>query len=125
MPDNNKAINKVVYGDRTLIDLTDTTATAEEILSGFGAYGADGKWVDGTVVLAPNGDYLPYGLANTSPIVDVGQSDYMIVDEDEYTETPPIVGVGRVGYTTLSDDTEAAPVVGEGLVGYSELEEGS
>lgn len=46
MPDN--VINKVVFEGRTLVDLTDTTATAETILSGYGAYGADGVWVDGT-----------------------------------------------------------------------------
>ena len=42
------AINKVKYGNQTLIDLTDTTATADKILTGFGAYGKDGVWMDGT-----------------------------------------------------------------------------
>lgn len=42
------AINKVVYGENTLIDLTDTTATADKILTGYGAYGADGVWMNGT-----------------------------------------------------------------------------
>lgn len=45
------AINKVEFGGRTLIDLTDTTATADKILTGYGAYGKDGVWVDGTAVV--------------------------------------------------------------------------
>ena len=42
------AVNKVVYGTTTLVDLTDTTATADKILTGYGAYGADGQWMNGT-----------------------------------------------------------------------------
>lgn len=45
-------INKVIYGDQTLIDLTDATITgsaeANKILSGYTAYGADGSKVTGT-----------------------------------------------------------------------------
>lgn len=42
------AINKVIYGNTTLMDITDTTATASTIITGYGAYGADGVWIDGT-----------------------------------------------------------------------------
>lgn len=41
-------VNKVIYNGSTLIDLTGTTATADKILSGYGAFGADGVWMDGT-----------------------------------------------------------------------------
>lgn len=41
------AINKVKYGETTLIDLTGTTATSNTILQGYGAYGKDGVWIDG------------------------------------------------------------------------------
>lgn len=44
----NQHINKVVFGSATLVDLTGTTATADKILTGYGAYGADGAWMDGT-----------------------------------------------------------------------------
>jgi hypothetical protein len=40
--------NKVVYGETTLIDLTDATATADKILSGYTAYGASGEKLTGT-----------------------------------------------------------------------------
>ena len=43
--------NKVQLADGTvLIDLTGTTATADKILQGYGAFGADGSWMDGTAV---------------------------------------------------------------------------
>lgn len=45
---NNPYVNKVVYGATTIIDISDTTATADKILQGYGCYGADGAWIDGT-----------------------------------------------------------------------------
>ena len=42
-----KAVNKVIYGNRTLIDISDTTATAQTILTGYTAYGADGNKITG------------------------------------------------------------------------------
>lgn len=42
------AVNKVNYGSRTLIDISNTTATADKIAVGYGAYGADGEWMSGT-----------------------------------------------------------------------------
>lgn len=42
------AVNKVNYGNRTLIDISNTTATADKIAVGYGAYGADGEWMSGT-----------------------------------------------------------------------------
>lgn len=46
------ATNKVIYGNQTIIDLTDATITgdaeADKILAGYSAYGADGTKVSGT-----------------------------------------------------------------------------
>ena len=41
------AINKVIYGGNTLIDLTDTTAAAANVLDGFYFYGRDGVRTEG------------------------------------------------------------------------------
>jgi hypothetical protein len=46
----NPYVNKVVYGADTIIDISGTTATADKILQGYGAFGADGSWMDGTAV---------------------------------------------------------------------------
>lgn len=46
---NNPYVNKVQKADgTTIIDISDTTATAAQIMQGYGAYGADGAWMDGT-----------------------------------------------------------------------------
>lgn len=57
------AINKVEYGGSTLIDLTNTTATAATIFEGYGAYGRDGVWIDGT---ASTGQTIRCGTSTPS-----------------------------------------------------------
>lgn len=42
------AISKVIYGGRTLIDLTADTVTADKILKAYTAHGADGEPITGT-----------------------------------------------------------------------------
>lgn len=42
------SINKVVYGGKTLIDLTGDSVTADKLLSGITAHGKDGEPVTGT-----------------------------------------------------------------------------
>lgn len=42
-----RAINKIIYGGRVLIDLTSDTVTADKLLSGYKAHGADGNVVNG------------------------------------------------------------------------------
>lgn len=42
------AVNKVEYCGTTLVDMTDATATAETVLAGYTAYGADGNLIQGT-----------------------------------------------------------------------------
>ena len=52
------AINKVVYGNRTLIDLTGDTVTANTLLSGVTAHAANGTAITGAVVTAEIDDTL-------------------------------------------------------------------
>ena len=79
------AINKVVYGENTLIDLTDTTATADKILTGYGAYGADGVWMNGTATAG--------GGSVTQ-------------DQDGFIVLPPTGGGGGGLYPWLSSGAE-------------------
>ena len=44
---NNKYVNKVVYGNTPLIDLTQTTVTADDVLNGKLVHLASGKQVEG------------------------------------------------------------------------------
>lgn len=44
-----KSINKVVYGDRTLIDLTSDTVTPETMIVGSRAHDSSGTVIDGTI----------------------------------------------------------------------------
>ena len=45
------AVNKVIYGNETLIDITDTTATAADVLAGTSFYLCDGTKAQGNLQL--------------------------------------------------------------------------
>jgi hypothetical protein len=46
-------VNKVVYGDQTLVDMTDATADASKIARGYTAYLRDGSKATGTLDTSP------------------------------------------------------------------------
>lgn len=48
------AISKVVYGGKTLIDLTADTIKEDKLLSGYTAHGADGEIINGTCTFDAN-----------------------------------------------------------------------
>lgn len=48
------AISKVIYGGETLIDLTADTVTADKMLSGIKAHGANGELITGTCTFDAN-----------------------------------------------------------------------
>lgn len=45
------AINKVIYGTETLLDLTDDTVTADNLQSGITAHSKSGEQITGTLVV--------------------------------------------------------------------------
>ena len=59
------AVNKVVFGDKTLIDLTSDTVTPEALLSGYTAHDKSGALIDGTLELEYNLGI--YGLVRLNP----------------------------------------------------------
>lgn len=73
------AINKVVFGNDTLMDITDTTATSSGILSGLGAYGADGEWINGTLTEVFPGDATPLmdGVAAAGSSLNYAREDHV------------------------------------------------
>lgn len=60
------AINKVVYGTDTLIDLSPTTATKETVISGYGCFGSNGEWIDGTAELVPSAGGGAYNIKSVT-----------------------------------------------------------
>lgn len=64
------ANNKVIINGNTIIDLTSTTATADKILTGYGAFGANGVWMNGT---AASGGQAIYCGAST-PTASLGNN---------------------------------------------------
>lgn len=91
-------INKVQYGNTVLIDLTDTTAEAADVLAGKYFYGKDGVKTLGTGTGGIDGDNLGYG--NYVPAI-VGQAivGLSLVGE----QTQPIVGTALAGLTQIGE----------------------
>lgn len=127
MPNN--VINKVVFDGRTLIDLTNTTATASTILSGVGAYGADGVWVDGTAQLgAENGDIYQdeegYLVLASGAATNINVTSLSVTSNGVYTApsgvayTPVNVNVGPA--RSAADITVSGPNVSGPAGLYSE-----
>lgn len=63
------AINKVIYGNTTLMDITDSTVDTDNMLTGTKAYGANGEPVIGGVVESWTGTMAQY-LQEASNIPD-------------------------------------------------------
>lgn len=70
-------INKVQYGNTTLIDLTSDTVTISDVVSGVTFHLRDGSIGTGTIV---NGNNIEYGITDG---------------------TLPLVGVAKVGYAEI------------------------
>ena len=64
-------INKIQYGNTTLIDLTSDTVTADKLMQGYTAHDRSGAVINGTIV---DGNNLEYGLTDgTLPLVGVAK----------------------------------------------------
>lgn len=90
-------ISKVVYGNQTLIDLTSDTVTAENLLVGFTAHGADGSAITGACAYNANtsGDTVSVaavlsgatfhnaaGVAQTGTMPNIGKQESTLVARD-------------------------------------------
>lgn len=72
-------INKVVYGNTTLLDLTADTVTVSDVVSGVTFHLRDGSIGTGTMV---NGNNLEYGITDgTLPLVGIAKAGYAELGE--------------------------------------------
>lgn len=97
------AINKVVYGDQTLLDLTGDTVTADKVLSGYTFHGKDGEPGNGT---------CDYDVNSQDATVAVAE---MLKDKTAYARGAKLVGtmpnIGAVsGEITTKDGTYSIPM---------------
>lgn len=83
------AVNKVVYGTTILVDLTDTTATADKILAGYGAYGADGVWMNGTAAGGGGGQAVYSGTGQPSSSLGNNGDIYFQMESGDTVERYP------------------------------------
>lgn len=60
------AINKVIYDNTTLIDLTSDTVSADKLAKGYTAHGASGEAITGTV------EYVTYYSGTSEPDSSLG-----------------------------------------------------
>ena len=53
---NNQYVNKVIFGDQTIIDLSADTVTADKVLSGYTAHSASGAIITGSIATKSDSD---------------------------------------------------------------------
>ena len=115
-------INKVIFGDRTLIDLTADTVTEDTLLSGFTAHRRDGEIIEGTVhvpeilndlddvnIENPNdGDILTYNSSNNSWINSVlppNIAKVLAATEAQWNSNPQMIAEADTLYIYTDHDT--------------------
>lgn len=93
------AINKVIYGGTTLIDITDTTALAEYVLDGYYFYGRDGVKTEGSCT------YNADTSDATAVVSDILSGSSAYVNGNKLTGTMPNRGAVTATISTLSPYT--------------------
>lgn len=64
---NNQYVNKVIYGENTLIDLSSDTVTADKILAGYTAHSAAGATITGSIPTKTGNDIILQNTILTIP----------------------------------------------------------
>ena len=102
---NNQYVNKVIFGDQTLIDLSNDTVTADKILAGYTAHSASGASITGTCV----GVQIPVPTSGTNTFwvaVPNGTTSPDPSDEGDWIKLVFTVDTsGNVEIETLSNES--------------------
>ena len=124
------AYSKVIYNDRTLIDLTNDTVTANKMLSGITAHKADGEQISGSIRNrgAVNGSIenksdtysIPEGYHNGSGVVSIASQERSKIIASNIKSGVSILGVegDYQGGEDTSDATANASDILNGQTAY-------
>lgn len=95
-----KAINKVVYGGNTILDLTDLTVDQDKLLRGYTARRADGNKVTGTVDQTV--EYLQVGGTVT-----LDENDYLEFDDSGGITPTGTIAINQNGVVDVTNYASA------------------
>lgn len=124
------AINKVIYGGETLIDLTGDTVTADKILSGFTAHDKGGEPITGTISSKDEEYTIPQGHHDGSGKVGISAAEKEKIIPDNIREGITLLGVeGSMSGTedakpqakTVTPSTKEQTVLPNSEEGYNYL----
>lgn len=125
------AVNKVIYGNKTLIDLTGDTVTADKMLAGFTAHDKSGEVVTGTCDFDVNSEDATVAVAEmligktayargtklTGTMKDNGAVSGVISTKNEEYSVPQGYhdGSGKVGISSTEKDKIIATNIRQGV----------
>ena len=107
------AINKVIYGDQTLLDLTDDTVSSDTMLYGTRAHDRSGEVIEGTVIIPEPAIASPLDLGEAA----VGTS-LKYAREDHVHPMPSASDIG------LADNQIRAIKIGTSTPTTSDISDG-
>ena len=117
------AVSKVIYGGKTLIDLTADSVAADKLLKGYTAHGADGEPVEGACTFdadtqdatANDAEILNgktayvRGVKKTGTMKNNGAAELKIKNKDDAVQIPQ--GYHDGSGTAALDETEKAKLI--------------
>ena len=99
----NQYKNKIVYGDQTLIDITDTTASTEDVLEGQVFYSANGARSVGTLGDMTGATASTNGASGLVPAPSAGDEDKFLAGDGTYKSGGLPMVVLSYGISTWND----------------------